>query len=265
MKCGGLLEGVADLQQSFLVKMLSGETPQGEERVVLASHRYGRGKAIAFPVQDSWIWQMHATIGVEDQRHERFWGQLLRWLVEDVAEPVRTTPERERVEEGETVPLVVEVLDSAYIEVNAAEVIATVTAPSGVQTDEVLTWTIEEDGIYRGAVTLREQGVHTIEVNASQGETDLGVSSAFVQVGASDDEYFDASRRTASLQRLAETTGGRFYTPENIDELPEDLQYTGGGVTLREERDLWDMPILLFLLLLLIGGEWGFRRIRGFV
>jgi len=245
--------------------LLSGKTPDGEERVVLASHRYGRGKAIAFPVQDSWTWQMHATVGVEDQRHERFWQQLLRWLVEDVTEPVRTTPERERVEEGETVPLVAEVLDSAYIEVNAAEVIATVTAPSGIETEEVLSWTIEEDGIYRGAVTLREPGVHTIEVSASQGEAELGASSAFVQVGPSDDEYFDASRRTASLQRVAEATGGRFYTPDTLDELPEDLQYTGGGVTLREERDLWDMPIILLLLLTLIGAEWGYRRIRGFI
>ena len=245
--------------------LLAGETPAGDERVVLASHRYGRGKAIAFAVDDSWTWQMHATVGVEDQRHERFWSQLLRWLVEDVAQPVRVTPERERVESGETVPVVVEVLDSAYVEVNAANVVARVTSPTGLVTEQALTWTIEEDGVYRGAVDLVEPGVHTIEVTAAQGEGELGVSSAFVQVGASDEEYFDASRRTASLRRLAEVTGGRFYTPETVDQLPEDLQFTGAGVTLREERDLWDMPIILMLLLTLIGAEWGYRRIRGLI
>lgn len=245
--------------------LLAGETPDGEERIVLASHRYGRGKAIAFTPEDSWDWQMDATVGVEDQRHERFWQQLLRWLVEDVAQPVRVTPERERVEPGETVPLMAEVLDSAYVEVNAADVVATVTSPSGLVTERPLTWTIEEDGVYRGSVDLNESGMHTIEVRAAQGEDELGASSAFVQVGASDEEYFDASRRTASLRRLAEVTGGRFYTPENVDELPEDLQFTGAGVTLREERDLWDMPIILLLLLSLIGAEWGFRRLRGMI
>jgi hypothetical protein len=30
-----------------------------------------------------------------------------------------------------------------------------------------------------------------------------------------------------------------------------------------EERDLWDMPILLMLLLGLIAAEWGYRRVRG--
>ena len=35
------------------------------------------------------------------------------------------------------------------------------------------------------------------------------------------------------------------------------------GVTVIEERDLWDMPILLMLLLALIAAEWGYRRMRG--
>jgi hypothetical protein len=35
-------------------------------------------------------------------------------------------------------------------------------------------------------------------------------------------------------------------------------------VTVVEERDLWDMPILLLLLLGLLSAEWAFRRVRGF-
>jgi hypothetical protein len=46
--------------------------------------------------------------------------------------------------------------------------------------------------------------------------------------------------------------------------LPEAVTYTGRGVTVVEERDLWDMPILLLLLLGLLGVEWAFRRVRGF-
>ncbi|MDT8368831.1 MAG: hypothetical protein RQ745_06460 [Longimicrobiales bacterium] len=245
--------------------LLLGTTPGGEDRVVLASQRYGRGTSIAFPVQDSWIWQMDATVGVEDQRHERFWQQLLRWLVEDVARPVSVTPEREQVESDESVPLTAEVLDSAYLAVNAAAVVASVTAPGGTVVETPLRWTIEEDGIYRGSVTLTEPGVHTIEVVATRDGETLGSSSSFVQVGPSDEEYFDAARRTASLRRLAEVTGGRFYTPSTIHDLPEDLRFTGAGVTRVDERDLWDMPILLLLLLGLIGAEWGYRRFKGLV
>ena len=64
---------------------------------------------------------------------------------------------------------------------------------------------------------------------------------------------------------MAEETGGRYYDPTTVDRLPEDISYTGAGVTLTEDRDLWDMPILFFLLVSLIGAEWWYRRRRGLV
>jgi len=45
--------------------------------------------------------------------------------------------------------------------------------------------------------------------------------------------------------------------------MPEDLRYTGRGVTTVEERELWHMPIVMVLLLGLIGAEWGYRRTVG--
>jgi hypothetical protein len=34
-------------------------------------------------------------------------------------------------------------------------------------------------------------------------------------------------------------------------------------VTVLEEKDLWNMPIVFLLLLGLVGAEWAFRRNRG--
>jgi hypothetical protein len=48
-----------------------------------------------------------------------------------------------------------------------------------------------------------------------------------------------------------------------VSSLPEAINYSGRGVTVVEERDLWDMPILLFGILALIAAEWGYRRMRG--
>ena len=45
--------------------------------------------------------------------------------------------------------------------------------------------------------------------------------------------------------------------------LPEDLKYTGRGVTTVEERELWHMPIVLLVLRGLICAEWGYRRAVG--
>jgi hypothetical protein len=44
--------------------------------------------------------------------------------------------------------------------------------------------------------------------------------------------------------------------------LADDVKYAGRGVTTIEERDLWDMPALLLLLLGLVLGEWTYRRAR---
>jgi hypothetical protein len=73
----------------------------------------------------------------------------------------------------------------------------------------------------------------------------------------------NAQMRAPLLRRIAAETGGRFYTSANLDRLPEDLVYAGRGVTLREEKDLWDAPALFLLLLALLAAEWAYRRVRG--
>ena len=38
--------------------------------MILAYQRYGAGKALAFTPQDSWMWQMHADVPLEDMTPE---------------------------------------------------------------------------------------------------------------------------------------------------------------------------------------------------
>ncbi len=82
-------------------------------------------------------------------------------------------------------------------------------------------------------------------------------------MGPSDAEYFDAAMRAPLLQRLAEETGGRFFRAADTSSLVDAITYSGRGVTVVEERDLWDMPIVLFLLLGLMGREWLYPPVAG--
>ena len=63
--------------------------------------RYGRGKSIALTAQDTWLWQMHASIPLEDQTHEHYWRQLLRWLVDGVPDVVDVRTTSDRIEPGD--------------------------------------------------------------------------------------------------------------------------------------------------------------------
>ena len=243
--------------------LLTGTGDGGEEYTVLAYQRYGRGKALAFPVQDSWVWKMDATIAVEDMTHATFWRRLVRWLVDGVPDHVSITTAVDRVEPGEPMRLTAEVVDPAFVEVNDARVVAQVTSPSGQVREVPLEWTVTRDGEYRGSFVPDEAGMYDVRATAVRGETTLGNSTFHARASAGDSEYFDAAMRASLLQRIAEETGGRFFTASNASALPEAISYSGRGVTVVEERDLWDMPILLLLLIGLLSLEWGYRRKQG--
>ena len=240
--------------------LLTGRDGARDGQIVLAYQRYGAGKAIAFPVQDSWMWQMHADIPLEDQTHETFWRRLLRWLVDGVPERLAVSVDHERVEAGETVAVTAVLRDDRFIGVNDAAVSARVTGPDGRTTTMPLTFAVDRDGEYRASFTTAQDGLYDIAVEAARGKEAPQRARAFVRAAPDDREYFDAAMRPTFLARVAEDTGGRFYSPSTVSTLSEDITYLGRGVTVVQEKDLWDMPVVLLLLVALAGGEWMLRR-----
>jgi uncharacterized membrane protein len=243
--------------------LLSAQDATRQEQVVLAVQRYGRGKALAMPIQDSFQWYFNPKLPVTDKTYATFWRRLVRWLVDGVPNQVNVSTTQDRVEPGEAIKLSTEVLDSSYTEVNDSRVVAAVTSPSGKKTELPLEWIVEHDGEYHGSFVPDEPGLYQVSVTATRGDKTLGTSVIHVRASAGDNEYFDAPMRAPLLKRMAEDTGGRFFTTANAASLPEAISYSGRGVTVVEERELWDMPILLILLIALTAAEWGYRRTRG--
>ena len=240
--------------------LLSGGAETGADQVVLAYQRFGAGKAIAFAVQDSWLWQMHADIAVDDMTHETLWRRLLRWVVDGAPGRVEARVDRERVEPGEPVVVSAVVRDERFVEVNNATVHARVIGPSGRETDLPLDGVLDRDGEFRGRFVTSEAGLYEARVEAQAGTSTLGSDVAHIRAAPDDAEYFDAAMRAPLLKRIADETGGRFHTPASAASLPEEITYLGKGVTVVEEKDLWDMPAALLLLVILAGGEWLLRR-----
>ena len=250
---GGLKSGATAL-------LTTGETGS----TVLAQQRYGRGVALAFTAQDSWLWQMHADIAVDDQTHETFWRQVLRYLVQDAADPVRiTTPAIARVQQPMNIAASIE--DTAFAGINDAEVIARVTSPSGAQQQMPITWSGRGDGEFNGSAVLRETGLHEVEVEARRGDKIIGSSKSYVTASNTDLEFFDPQTRASTLQRISDETGGRFYTAQTISSLADDIGMLGRGETVREQKELWDMPAVFIALLALACAEWLYRRKKGLV
>lgn len=243
--------------------LLTGLDEGRNERPVLSYQRYGRGKALALTTQDAWLWRMDASMSVDDTTHRTFWRRLLRWLVDDVPDRVELSVSQDNVEPGQPVTLVSDVRDKDYAPVNDAGVMAHVTTPGGKVEDVPLEWSVSKAGEYKAVFTPSENGQYLVSVGTSRAGQDLGSATANVVAGPSVAEYFDAGMRAPLLRRLAEETGGRFYTAKDTATLAEAISYSGRGVTVVDERDLWDMPIVFLLFLSVIGGEWAFRRARG--
>tara|TARA_B100001123_G_scaffold450875_2_gene624643 strand:- start:1944 stop:4211 length:2268 start_codon:yes stop_codon:yes gene_type:complete len=254
-----LVNEIRDVKPGATTLLTSGD----QSLVVLAFQRYGAGKALAFPVQDTWMWQMHADIDVEDQTHETLWRRLLRWMVDGVPDQVVVATPQDRVELDESFELTAEVDDANYEEINTSQVSAWITDPDDQLLEIPMDWTADRDGEYSARFTPRKGGLYEVRVEASNDGELLGSDTTYLRVAPSESEFYDSTRRTPLLERVAEETGGRFYTADTVDSLADDIQTVGGGVTVVEELDLWDLPGLLVLFVLLVLGEWGYRRVRG--
>ena len=233
------------------------------EQPVLVYQRYGRGLSVAFPVQDSWNWQMNPATSDDDQTFSRFWRQMMRWITGDVPSRVVATLPADQFNPKRPVAIRATVADSMYLPRNDAKVLAHVTSDSGDKRDLVLDWAIDRDGEYRGTFTPDQPGVYTVRVDATSPTGELVSDTTHLRVADLNTEYFDAEMRAPLLKRIATETGGRFYTPATANTLAEDVALSKHGVTVVNQMDLWDMPAVLLLLVALVTAEWSYRKMRG--
>jgi hypothetical protein len=150
-----------------------------------------------------------------------------------------------------------------YLPRNDAKVVAHITSDSGIARDLPFDWAIDRDGEYRGTFTPDQAGTYTIQVTATLPSGAKTADTSYVRVADLNSEYFDAEMRAPLLERIANETGGRFYSPKSASTLPEDVALSKHGVTVVNQMDLWDMPAIFLLLVALVTAEWTYRKARG--
>lgn len=188
---------------------------------------------------------------------------MLRWLVSDVPDPVNVETDRTSYGNSESVTIRAEVNDGSFLHLNNAQVTAQVKTPSGQISRIPLQWDVEKEGQYTGFFKGLEDGVYEISAEALQGEKKLGTAKSNFQVGESVEEFHNPAMNVDLLKRIAEETGGRYYTPQDSKNLAQDISYVESGASLVEEKELWDMPILFLLLVGAVSAEWTLRKRNG--
>ena len=237
-------------------------TPKGK-MPLLITENYGRGRTAVFATSGSWRWQM--TQPKEDQTHEMFWQQMMRWLAStSPGQVVGSTPNALLSDEGK-LPLRIDVRDKNFIPVADADVRAHIMGPQSTAAEVKLTPDPVIPGAYIGEYTVPIAGDYVAEIEAVRNGQRVGADTMLFRREDGVTENFYSEQNKELLEKLAEETGGRYWKPADAGKLATDVAYSEAGVTSRETYDLWNMPIFFLLLLAMRAGEWLLRRKWGAV
>ncbi|MEK7407399.1 MAG: glutamine amidotransferase [Acidobacteriota bacterium] len=239
------------------------KTPGGRALPLLVTQNYGHGRTAVFATGGSWRWQMLQELS--DQSHELFWRQMLRWLVTGAPGTVAASTPRPVVSDESRVPLRVAVRDKAFRPVADARVQARMMGPEGAAETIELEPRAQEPGVYETQWTAEKAGSYVAEIEARRGEEQLGRDVLMVRREDGVAENFRTGQNRELLERLSAQTGGRYYRPAEAARLAKEISYSEAGITVRELRDLWDMPFVFLLALALRSTEWLLRRKWGVV
>jgi hypothetical protein len=233
---------------------------------LLITQSYGHGRTAVMATGGTWRWQMSEALG--DPSHDLFWHQLLRWLVNETPGPVvASMPARILLDEGH-VQVTAQVRDRQFQPAVNAHVTAHIVGPQGVNAFFDLAPSQDATGTYRAEWTAEKPGSYLAEITAeSMGSQPQELGRDVVTFEREDGvaENFHTEQNRPLLEQLASQTGGRYWKPSELKSLPRDISYSEAGISVRNTKELWDMPIVFMLLVGLPSAEWLLRRKWGVV
>ena len=240
--------------------LVEGYGPEGAVPI-LVGMRVGAGSVLAMLADGVWRWKM-AGDGAVDV-YDRFVTNAARWLTaRGELERVVVAADKDVYQAGEDIGFSAQVYRGDYRLATDAEV--SVSIASGEAAAPVATVDLQAAGdYYRGSVGHLPPGPYVLRATASLGGEDVGTATAELIVERFSLEDSETRLRPALLRRIAEETGGGYYTPETLDGLPEDVPMVWAERTTKSEFELWNSPWLLLGFVGLMSAEWALRRKQG--
>jgi uncharacterized membrane protein len=235
----------------------------GRRMPLLVTQNYGRGRTAVLATGGSWRWQM--SMPLEDQSHEAFWRQLLRWMVTESPGQINTSVPSQMLLDDGRVRISADVRGKDYMPAADARVEAHILGPEGIAAQVEMAPDPNTPGVFRADWNAEKPGPYVAEITAKRGEEELGRDVLNFQRVDGVAENFHTEQNRPLLERLASQTGGRYWQPQELSRLPNEISYSEAGITIRDTKELWNMPAIFLLILLLRSSEWLLRRKWGIV
>ena len=120
-------------------------------------------------------------------------------------------------------------------------------------------------GVFNAEWTAEKPGTYTAEMSAKRGDEDVGRDTLMFQRMDGVAENFHTEQDRDLLEKLSSQTGGQYWQPQELSKLGDQIPYSEAGITIRQAKELWNMPVVFLLILLLPAAEWILRRRWGVV
>jgi len=228
------------------------------QHALVTAMRYGRGQVGYVGTDEIWRWRY----GRGEDVPEQFWLPMIRSLgrgtIARRASPAAITITPTRPNPGKPVRLTLDIFDAAIID-DLPQEIEAVLSPLSSNLPESTTLLIGNGPRRSGIWTPNEPGIYQLRVSHPL----IGPNpiSQIIRVHAAWAESANPNTDHPSLIALSTQTGGQTLTADQLDQLPSILPNRTRTTTLPPQTTaLWDRPIVLMALVLLLSIEWIGRR-----
>ena len=239
----------------------------GRTMPLLVTQSYGRGRTAIMATSGTWRWQMSEALG--DTAHDLFWQQMLRWVVGET--PGRVVAGASASETGSTltddgkVRLTASVRGMDYLPAADAKVEAHVIGPEGLSTTVEMVPAGDVPGNFVADWTAEKSGSYLAEMTGDVGGKEMGRDVVAFQRTDGMAENFHTEQNRAMLEKLSSDTGGRYWKLDELSKLPSEISYSEAGISVRDTKELWNLPVVFLVLLALVCADWLLRRKWGVV
>ena len=234
-----------------------GQTPQP----LIAIRRYGKGEVIYLGFNETW--RMRRKYG--ELYYRQFWGQMIHRLGLSHAlgsqKRFVVNTDRQSYQEEDRVLLTVEAYNKDFEAIDEKALppgglLAQHISPGG-DTDEVWVSNLR-DGMFETEVQVFEEGDHILKVRDPEtGE----FNEVTFRVAATSAELRSGKRNRSLQDKLAVSTGGRSYEFDTVNSIATEIKPRPTQLVEMKIRTLWNTWPVFILVVLLMLGEWLFRKL----
>ena len=121
------------------------------------------------------------------------------------------------------------------------------------------------DGKYNLTVHPEQPGDYVISAIAQEGSRKLGETDVLFSIGEYSKELTDLRIQEALLRSISESSGGKYISPDSLSELTRTISGEAKTISESKEIEVWNDPLTLIAIVLLLSAEWFVRKRKGMV